>query len=107
MLETPRRLAEPWRWSGRCPCRPLQTDAALQNPQTLNQTALRKVIAGVPQRHVSADLEADQPLPEGQHACGASKSSVSRRWIAATEATLAAQGECRLDDRRYTARGSK
>lgn len=82
---------------------PLQTYAELQDPQALNQTALRKVIAGVAQRRVDADLEADQPLPEGQHAYGASKSSVSRRWIAATEATLAAQGERRLDDHRYLA----
>jgi len=82
---------------------PLECYAELQNPETLNSTALRKVIVGVAQRGVNGDLEQDQPLPEEQRAYGASKSSVSRRWIAATEGTLAAQAERRLDDRRYLA----
>lgn len=81
----------------------LESYAAMQNPETLNSTALRKVIEGVAQRRVNTGLMQDQPVPEEHRAYGASKSSVSRRWIAATESALVAQAERRLDDRRYLA----
>lgn len=81
----------------------LQSYAALQDPSSLDRTALGKVLEGVAQRKVSAGLSRDQPLPEDLAAYGASRSSVSRRWIAATEAALAEQASRRLDDRRYLA----
>jgi putative transposase len=82
---------------------PLVSYAELQDPESMNRTALAKVIAGVAQRGVNEDLKLDQPLPAEQRAYGASKSSISRRWIAATEGTLADQAERRLDGVRYLA----
>ena len=70
---------------------------------TLDATALRKVSEGVAQRRVDAGLARDQPLPQEQRADGASKSSVRRRWIAATVEMLAAQAERWQEDRRYLA----
>ena len=82
---------------------PLESYAAMQDPDTLDATALRKVIVGVAQRRVNEDVAEDQPLPEGQEVYGLSRSSVSRRWIAATAGSLAGQAERRLDDRRTAA----
>ena len=81
----------------------LESYAALQAPETLNATALRKVIEGVAQRGVDAGLQQDQPLPEEERAYGASRSSVSRRWIAATAADLEAQGARGLAGQRFLA----
>ncbi len=82
---------------------PLESYAAMQDPVTLDATAMRKVEVGVAQRRVNGDVAEDQPLPEGQEAYGLSRSSVSRRWIAATAETLAGEAERKLDDRRYLA----
>jgi putative transposase len=82
---------------------PLQTYAALQSPASLDRTALGKVMEGVAQRGVRRGLQRDQPLPEETVTYGASKSSISRRWISGTAETLAAQAERRLDDQRYVA----
>ena len=82
---------------------PLESYAAMQDPATLDATAMRKVVVGVAQRRVNGDVAKDQPLPEGQEAYGLSRSSVSRRWIAATAETLAGEAERKLDDRRYLA----
>ena len=82
---------------------PLETYATFQNPESLNHTALHKVLVGVAQRDVNEDCQQGQPLPDEQRAYGASRSSVSRRWIAGTVETLAAQAERRLNDRRYLA----
>ena len=62
---------------------PLESYAAMQDPATLDATAMRKVIVGVAQRRVNDDVAEDQPLPEGQEAYGLSRSSVSRRLMAA------------------------
>ncbi len=77
---------------------PLKHCARMRDPGTLDATASRRVSEVVAQRRVDAGLARDQPPPQEQRADGASKSSVSRRWIAATVETLAAQAERRLED---------
>ena len=76
---------------------------ALQDPTILDQAALGKVIDGVAQRQAHESFARDQPLPEDQEAYGDSKSSISRRWIAATVASLEAELQRPLGDRRYLA----
>lgn len=43
---------------------PPESYAQMQDPGTLDATALRKVIEGVAQRRVAAGLAQDQPLPQ-------------------------------------------
>ena len=82
---------------------PLVSYQALQDPTILDQAALGKVIDGVAQRQAHESFARDQPLPEDQEAYGDSKSSISRRWIAATVASLEAELQRPLGDRRYLA----
>ena len=82
---------------------PLASYHALQDPTILDQAALGKVIDGVAQRQARESFARDQPLPADRQAYGDSKSSISRRWIAATGESLTEQLNRRLDDRRYLA----
>ena len=112
---TVRRGATSWWGAARCRCGrprlctvdgqdiPLASYPALQDASLLNEAALGKVIDGVAQRQAHESYARDQPLPEDAQAYGDSKSSISRRWIQATTAQLAAQMNRRLDDRRYVA----
>ncbi len=81
----------------------LESYAAVRDAASMDRTALGKVLEGVACRKVARGLQRDQPLAEDFKAYGAGRSSVSRRWMAATEAALAAQASRRLDDRRYLA----
>jgi len=81
----------------------LESYAVAREPASMDRTALGKVLEGVASRKVARGLQRDQPLAEGLYAYGASRSSVSRRWTAATEAALSEQARRRLDDRRYLA----
>lgn len=82
---------------------PLASCRAMQDPRILDEAALGKVIDGVSQRDAHGSFERDQPLPEDQGRYGDSKSSISRRWIAATGQRLRAVFHRPLDDRRYVA----
>ena len=82
---------------------PLASYHALQDPTILDQAAMGKVIDGVAQRQAHESFARDQPLPADRQAYGDSKSSISRRWIAATGESLTEQLNRRLDDRRYLA----
>ncbi len=82
---------------------PLESYAAAQDPTTLARIALGKVLEGIAQRQVRQGLERDQPLPAELGAYGASKSSVSRRWIAATVEALEAELQSSLAGRRLLA----
>lgn len=82
---------------------PLDSYEWMQKDASMDQAMLGKVIDGVAQRKVHRGLERDQPMPEGTETYGDSRSSVSRRWVAATEQGLAAELDRRLDDRRYLA----
>jgi hypothetical protein len=82
---------------------PLVSYPAMQDPGILDRAALGKVIDGVAQRQAHESYARDQPVPADREAYGDSKSSISRRWIAATGQSLAEQMNRRLDDRRYLA----
>ncbi len=82
---------------------PLESYAAAQDPTTLARIALGKVLEGIAQRQGRQGLERDQPLPAELGAYGASKSSVSRRWIAATVEALEAELQSSLAGRRLLA----
>ena len=81
----------------------LESYAAARDAASMDRTALGKVLEGVACRKVARGLQRDQPLAEDFKAYGASRSSVSRRWIAATESALAEQAGRALDDQRYLA----
>jgi putative transposase len=76
---------------------PLQTYAQLQQPRALDEGVLRRILAGLSCREYRACAEA---VPE---AFGLSRSSVSRRFIAATARKLQALQERRLDGYRFVA----
>jgi transposase-like protein len=79
---------------------PLETYQALQDPELLTQAALERMIHGLSTRNYAYGLE---PVGEGLESSGTSKSSVSRRFIAATKKLLAELMQRRLDSRRYVA----
>lgn len=76
---------------------PLQTYGQLQQPRAMDEGVLRRILAGLSCREYRACAEA---VPE---AFGLSRSSVSRRFIAATARKLKALQERRLDGYRFAA----
>jgi len=79
---------------------PLETYQALQDPELLTQAALERMIHGLSTRNYEYGLE---PVGEELESSGTSKSTVSRRFIAATKKLLAELMQRRLDSRRYVA----
>jgi putative transposase len=65
---------------------PLETYQALQDPELLTQAALERMIHGLSTRNYEYGLE---PVGEELESSGTSKSTVSRRFIAATKKLLA------------------
>ena len=76
---------------------PLQTYARLQQPRAADEGVMRRILSGLSCRDYRACAEA---VPE---AFGLSRSSVSRRYIAATARKLQALQERRLDGYRFAA----
>jgi putative transposase len=76
---------------------PLERYERLQQPDTLRQAFLRRMVRGVSTRDYEGviDLAAE--------ACGVKKSSVSRGFVRASAASLAAWAARRLEGRRYVA----
>jgi putative transposase len=79
---------------------PLETYQALQDPELLTQAALERMIHGLSTRNYEYGLE---PVGEQLESSGTSKSTVSRRFIAATKKLLDELMKRRLDGRRYVA----
>jgi len=76
---------------------PLQTYARLQQPRAADEGVMRRILSGLSCRDYRACAEA---VPE---AFGLSRSSVSRRYIAATARKLQALQERRLEGYRFAA----
>jgi putative transposase len=76
---------------------PLQTYARLQQPRAADEGTMRRILSGLSCRDYRACAEA---VPE---AFGLSRSSMSRRYIAATARKLRALQERRLDGYRFVA----
>ena len=76
---------------------PLQTYAQLQQPRAADEGVMRRILCGLSCRDYRACAEA---VPE---AFGLSRSSVSRRYIAATARKLQALQERRLDGYHFAA----
>jgi putative transposase len=79
---------------------PLETYQALQDPELLTQAALERMIHGLSTRNYTHGLE---PVGDDVESFGTSKSSVSRRFIAATKKKLEGLMQRRLGHRQFVA----